>query len=137
MAVDDVTGKASVARGWSAMDVGRAVNPMTCEGQMEGGFVQAMGYALSEEMVWDGARLANPSMMDYKAPTAMEAPPIDCILIEAADPQGPCGAKGLGEICMIPVPGAIGNAMRRLTGQVMPDLPYHPERVLNAMESAP
>ena len=137
MAVDDVTGKASVARGWSAMDVGRAVNPMTCEGQMEGGFVQAVGYALSEEMVWDGARLANPSMMDYKAPTAMEAPPVECILVEAADPQGPCGAKGLGEICMIPVPGAIGNAMRRLTGQVMPDLPYHPERVLNAMESAP
>jgi len=134
MQVDEVTGQPSVVKAWSAMDVGRAVNPMTCEGQMEGGFVQGMGFALSEEMIWDGPRLANPSMMDYKAPTSMEAPPVDCILVEAPDPAGPCGAKGLGEICLIPVAGAIGNAMRRLTGKVMPDLPYSPERVLTAME---
>ena len=72
--VDETTGKASVLRAWHAVDVGRAINPASVEGQTEGGFVQGLGFALTEEMVWDGARLANPSLLDYKVPGFLDTP---------------------------------------------------------------
>ena len=110
--IDETTGKADVAEVWSAMDVGKAINPGSVEGQIEGGFVQGMGFALTEEMVFDGPRLVNPSMMDYKAPTSLDAPfDIHSIIVEAAEPGGPFGAKGIGEIGLVPVPAAIANAV--------------------------
>ena len=72
--VDEVTGKVRVLGAWAACDIGRAINPLMATGQIEGAFVQGMGYALIEEMVWDGGRLANPSLMDYKIPTIAELP---------------------------------------------------------------
>ena len=72
--IDETTGKCRVDRAWSACDVGRAINPQMVEGQIEGAFVQGMGFALFEEMVWNGAQIANPTLMDYKIPTFVEAP---------------------------------------------------------------
>lgn len=131
--VDGVTGRAEVRRAWSACDVGRAVNPMLVEGQIEGAFVQGMGFALFEEMVWDGARLANPTLMDYKIPTIKELPDeLHAIVVEAPDRDGPFGAKGAGEVGLVPVAAAIANAIRDATGARISRLPLTPERVLRA-----
>jgi CO/xanthine dehydrogenase Mo-binding subunit len=132
--IDEVTGKIEVKRAWSAADVGRAINPLAVEGQLEGAFVQGMGLALSEEMVWDGARLANPSLMDYKVPTSFDSPyEIHSIIVEAPEPDGPFGAKGVGEIGINVVPAAIANAAASVTGVRFRALPLTPERVLAAM----
>jgi len=131
--VDDATGKTSVLRAWSACDVGRAINPRMVEGQIEGGFVQGMGYALVEELVWDGARLANPTLMDYKIPTFVEAPAeMHPIIVESHDPVGPYGAKSVGEIGINGVASAIANAVAAATGARIRGLPLTAERVLRA-----
>jgi CO/xanthine dehydrogenase Mo-binding subunit len=132
--VDEATGEVKVLRAWSAIDVGRAVNPLAVEGQIEGAFAQGMGFALVEEMVWDGARLANPTMMDYKTPTSWDVPyDITSIVVEAADPDGPFGAKGCGEIGINAVAAAIANAVAIATGVRFNQLPLKPERVLRGM----
>jgi len=129
---DTVTGQVTVQRAWSACDVGRAVNPMLVEGQIEGAFVQGMGFALVEEMVWDAGRLANPTLMDYKIPTFREMPQIHSIIVESDDAGGPFGAKGVGEVGIVPVAAAIGNALRTTTGARLHHLPLTAERVLRA-----
>lgn len=135
--VDEASGKADVTRAWMAVDVGRAINPGSVEGQMEGGFVQGMGFALTEEMVWDDARLINPSLLDYKVPTTLDTPhELHTIIIEAAEPDGPFGAKGVGEIGLVPVPAAIANAIADACNIRLTTLPMKPERVLDAMEQA-
>ena len=132
--VDEVTGSATVKRAWSACDVGRAINPMLVEGQIEGGFAQGLGYALFEEMVWDGGRLANPTLMDYKIPTAREVPyELYPIIVESHDKDGPFGAKGVGEVCLSPVAAAVGNAIKRATQVRHFKLPFTAERILRGM----
>jgi len=128
--IDEVTGQTRVAEAWSALDVGRAINPRLVEVQIEGGFVQGMGFALYEEMVWDGPRLVNPSLMDYKIPTSADSPPIHSIIVEDPEPGGPFGAKGAGEIGLNAVPAAIANAVGAALGGVSPALPLTAERVL-------
>jgi CO/xanthine dehydrogenase Mo-binding subunit len=135
--VDEATGQVKVLRAWSAIDVGKAVNPSAVEGQIEGAFAQGMGFALAEEMVWDGARLANPTLMDYKVPTSWDVPyDITSLIIEAADSDGPFGAKGCGEIGINAVPAAIANAVTAATGVRYDQLPLKPERVLRGMLAA-
>ncbi len=135
--VDEASGKADVKEAWSAVDVGRAINPGSVEGQMEGAFVQGMGFALTEAMVWDGPRLANPTLMDYKVPTTLDAPHgIHTIIVEAAEPEGPFGAKGVGEVGINPVAAAIANGVTAATGVRLRALPMTPERVLDAMLEA-
>jgi len=132
--VDEVTGKAEVLNAWHAIDVGKAINPASVEGQTEGGFVQGMGFALTEEMVWDGPRLANPSMMDYKAPGFLDTPyGIHTEIVETHEPDGPFGAKGAGEISIVPVAPAIANAIKDAVGVRLTKLPMTPERVLTAL----
>lgn len=132
--VDETTGAISVLRAWSAVDVGKAINPLAVEGQIEGAFAQGLGFALAEEMVWDGARLANPTMLDYKAPTSLDVPyEIQSIIVEAADPDGPYGAKGCGEIGINAVAAAIANAVTAATGKRFNKLPLKPERVLRGI----
>lgn len=134
--VDEVTGKVTVLRVFSAHDVGRAINPVSCEGQIQGGFVQGMGYALTEEMVWDDdGRLANPSFADYKMPGIKDSPAIITpILIEEPEPSHPFGAKGVGEISMVGAAPAIANAVAHATGARLRRIPMTPERVLDALE---
>lgn len=129
--MDEITGQTRVAEAWSAMDVGRAINPRLVEVQIEGGFVQGMGFALYEEMVWDGARLANPSLMDYKIPTSADTPHVNAIIVEDPEPDGPFGAKGAGEIGLNPVPAAIANAVNACCGGVSTALPLNSKRMLN------
>ncbi len=132
--VDEVTGKAKVLGAWSACDVGRAINPVMATGQIEGAFVQGMGFALTEEMVWDGARLANPSLMDYKIPTFAELPEtLKAYLVESHDPSGPFGAKSVGEIGINAVAAAIANAVTHATGARLRHLPLTPERILEGL----
>jgi CO/xanthine dehydrogenase Mo-binding subunit len=132
--VDEVTGQTRAVEAWSAIDVGRAINPRLVEVQIEGGLVQGLGFALYEEMVWDGPRLVNPSLMDYKIPTSADTPPIHSIVIEDPEPSGPFGAKGAGEIGLNPVPAAIANALAQAVGGVSPAIPLTPERVLARLE---
>jgi CO/xanthine dehydrogenase Mo-binding subunit len=132
--IDEGTGRITPIRVWSAHDIGKAINPGAVEGQIEGGVVQGIGYALFEEMVWDDGRLANPSLMDYKIPGTMDAPPeIHTLLIEQPDETGPFGAKGIGEPPIVGIAPAIANAVAEATGVRLRRLPMTPERVLGAL----
>ena len=132
--VDTLTGKVRVPRAWSACDIGRAINPTMATGQIEGAFVQGMGYALTEEMVWDGARLANPSLMDYKIPTFAELPEtLQAFIVESNEPSGPFGAKSVGEIGINAVAAAIANGIADAVGVRLQQLPMTAERVLTAL----
>ena len=132
--IDEGTGRITPIRVWSAHDIGKAINPGAVEGQIEGGVVQGIGYALTEEMVWDDARLANPSLMDYKIPGTLDAPPeIHTLLIEQPDETGPFGAKGIGEPPIVGIAPAIANAVAEATGVRLRRLPMTPERVLLAL----
>ena len=132
--VDERTGRVEVIQAWSATDVGKAINPGLVEGQLEGGFVQGLGYALVEEMVWDGPRLANPNLMDYKIPGSLDVPyKINSIIVEHPQPDGPYGAKGVGEIGLVTVPAAVSNAILHASGIHLRRLPMTSERVFDAI----
>ena len=134
--LDEATGQVVPLRVWSAHDIGRAINPSSVEGQIEGGVVQGIGFALYEEMVWDSGRLANPSFMDYKIPGTMDAPPeIYPIIVEKPDEGGPFGAKGIGEPPIVGLAPAIANALAHATGVHLRTLPMTPERVLRALKA--
>jgi CO/xanthine dehydrogenase Mo-binding subunit len=132
--VDPETGSVRVLRYIVAQDVGYAINPGFVEGQMQGGATQAMGYALSEEIVYgpDG-RVLNPNLTDYKMPTIADVPNIETIIVEAPGPFGPFGAKGVGEPAVLPGGPAIANAVRRATGARVRSLPISAEKLWRAM----
>jgi carbon-monoxide dehydrogenase large subunit len=132
--VDVETGKVKMIQCASAHDVGHAIHPQNVEGQIEGGFVQGLGYALTEEIVFDGGKVINPSFADYKIPMAMDIPPITPIIVEAYDETGPYGAKGLGEPGLVGVAPAIANAIYDAIGVRIKDLPITPEKVLDAIK---
>ena len=132
--VDEETGRIEPLEVWSAHDIGKAINPMAVEGQVEGGVVQGLGYALYEELAWDSGRLANPSLMDYKIPGIMDSPPaIHTHMIENPHEDGPFGAKGIGEPPIVGIAPAIGNALHQASGVRLTRLPMTPERVLDAV----
>mgnify|MGYP006276438243 FL=1 len=134
VAVDPDTGKVEVLRAVHAIDLGKAINPRICEGQAVGGFVMGLGYALTEELVWDDAgEILNPSPRTYRIPLAKDVPPVDVHLIETYDPFGPYGAKGLGEIATNCAAPAIANAIANATGVRLDTLPMNPERVWQAL----
>ena len=134
--VDAATGKVEVRRAWCAHDVGRAINRVACEGQIQGGFVQGMGYALTEAMHWnDDGWLTTTTLADYKIPGVLDVPAeIHAIVLEDADPTHPLGAKGIGEPSLVGAAPAIRNAIRAATGAQLRSLPMTPERVLAAAE---
>jgi CO/xanthine dehydrogenase Mo-binding subunit len=135
--VDTGTGAVEVRRAWCAHDVGRAINPGSCESQIQGGFVQGMGYALTEEMHWnDEGWLTSVTLADYKIPGMLDSPPeIHAIVLEDPDPTHPVGAKGIGEPSLVGVAPAIANAIHHAVGARIQQLPMTPERVLTAMEA--
>ena len=106
--VDLETGEIRVLKMVVAFDVGRALNPMLLEGQIEGGLSMGIGYALLENLVVENGEVKNPTFLDYKMPTVMDMPPTEIILVETDDPAGPYGAKGIGEAGTIPTAAAIG-----------------------------
>lgn len=135
--VDTATGKVDVRRAWCAHDVGRAINPVSCEGQIQGGFVQGLGYALTEAMHWnDEGWLTTTTLADYKIPGVLDAPfDIHAIVLEDPEPSHPLGAKGIGEPSLVGAAPAIANAIRDATAARLTSLPMTPERVLDALEA--
>ena len=132
--VDEVTGKVEALEVWSAHDVGRAINPDLVEGQVQGSVVQGLGYALTEELVWDGGDLINPTMMDYKVPGMADVPyGIHTILLEIPEPGAPFGARGAGEMALMGTAPAVTGAIAHATGTPVNQLPATPERVLRAI----
>ena len=123
-------------RAVAAHDVGRAINPAIVEGQIEGGFAQGLGYALMEDLVLDGGQTVNPSFIDYKIPSVLDLPDdLIPIIVEEADPNGPFGAKGVGEPGLVPTAPAVANAIYHALGVRIHDLPMTPEKVLAALEA--
>jgi xanthine dehydrogenase molybdenum-binding subunit len=131
--VDVETGQVTVLRVVAAHDVGRAVNPMAVEGQIEGSIAQGVGMALSERVIWEDGFVLNHYLADYKLPTAPDVPPVTTILVETEDPYGPFGAKGIGEAGLVPTAAAIANAVYDAVGVRIRELPITPERVLEAL----
>ncbi len=119
-------------------DAGKAVHPVLAEGQVEGGTVQALGYALLEEHFWSAkGQLLNTRMQNYLIPTALDVPVLRTLLLENPYPSGPYGAKGLGELPMDGPAPAVAAAVLHAIGRLVPELPLSPDRVMRALESAP
>jgi CO/xanthine dehydrogenase Mo-binding subunit len=132
--VDRETGEVELLGYAVVQDVGRALNPALVEGQMRGGAVQAIGWALFEELVHDeDGQLLTGSFLDYALPTADRVPPIDTVIVEVPAPDGPFGAKGIGEAPVVPGPAAIANAVAAATGVRMRELPMTPPRLWAAL----
>jgi xanthine dehydrogenase molybdenum-binding subunit len=127
--VDMETGVVRVLRITAAHDVGRVINRMGAEGQVHGGVVMGLGYALSEELQVEQGRIVNPTFREYKLVTSPEVPEIDITFVETEDPAGPYGAKGIGEAPSICTAAAVANAVRHATGGRFTALPLTPERV--------
>lgn len=135
--VDLDTFEVTVIDFWSATDVGKAINPVMCKGQIEGGSLQAIGWALSEEITWRDGHITNPRMTNYIIPTALDAPRFQTILVEAPFAFGPGGgAKGIGELPMDGGAPAIAAAIEHATGVAMGSLPLTPERILAAKQAS-
>ncbi len=132
--VDPETGQIEVVSVSAGYDCGRALNPLSLEGQVEGSVVCGMGQALSEQRVSSDGHTLNPSFVAYGVPTALEAPPVRTEFIETIDPEGPFGAKGMSEGAQVPPPAAISNALFDAIGVHVTDLPLTPEKVLKALE---
>ncbi len=127
--VDPETFEVRVKKMWLVADIGRAVNPIMAEGQIEGGSLQAMGYALCEEHKLDGGRFQTDRLQTYIIPTTMDAPAMETVIVEKPFTHGPTGAKGLGELPMDGGAPAIVNAIRQATGLDIRDIPATPEHL--------
>ena len=135
--VDTETGIIRLLKVWSTHDVGKVINQLGIEGQIQGGVIMGAGYALTEYLIIDEGKVLNPSFADYKVFTATEVPDIDIGLIETNDPEGPFGAKGIGEAPVVPMAPAIVNAVYNAIGIRFTKLPLSPERVLRAIKGEP
>jgi CO/xanthine dehydrogenase Mo-binding subunit len=133
--VDPETGKVQILRYTAVQDAGKAVHPSYVEGQMQGGVVQGIGWALNEEYVYsEQGTMANASFLDYRMPTSLDLPMIDTVIVEVPNPGHPFGVRGVGEVPIVPPPAAIANAIYRATGVRLRQLPMAPGRVLQAMQ---
>lgn len=116
-------------------DVGKAINPLACEQQLRGAVITGIGQALMEEMVYQEGLLINPNFLDYNLPRFLDVPEeIIPILVERPHPEGPYGAKGVGESGIIPTAPAIANAIEDAVGVRIKELPITPEKVLSALQ---
>jgi CO/xanthine dehydrogenase Mo-binding subunit len=133
--VDVETLEINVLNLTSVADVGRAIHPILAEGQIEGGTLQGVGYAVMEEVVMRRGQMVNNRLTNYLIPTSVDAPEIKTILVESEYPYGPYGAKGIGELPMDGAAPAIASAIYQATGIVVTELPITPERLQQAVES--
>jgi CO/xanthine dehydrogenase Mo-binding subunit len=130
--VDLDTFETKVTGFWAAVDVGRVINPILCAGQVEGGTLQAIGWALTEKLVTRDGKILNPRMTNYIVPTSLDAPPFTTILVEAPYSRGPGGAKGVGELPMDGGAPAVAAAIEHATGLVLDRIPMLPEDLFEA-----
>jgi len=135
--VDPETGKVTILRYTAVQDVGRAIYPDYVEGQIQGGVAQGVGWALNEEYLYDeSGKLVNNSLLDYRMPVALDLPMIDTVIVEVANPGHPYGVRGVGEVPIVPPPGALANAIYRAVGVRLTELPMSPARILEAMQAS-
>jgi 4-hydroxybenzoyl-CoA reductase subunit alpha len=135
VSVDEETGEVTVHKVWAAHDCGRALNPVSVEGQIIGSVWMGMGQALTEEMVWKDGMLMNPGLLEYRSPSAVESPEVEPIIVESIDPEGPFGAKECSEGSLAATIPAIGNAIYDAVGIRLHESPFTPERVLAALRA--
>ncbi|HKD01825.1 MAG TPA: molybdopterin cofactor-binding domain-containing protein [Terriglobales bacterium] len=133
VSVDEETGEVTVHKVWASHDCGRALNPVSVEGQIIGSVWMGMGQALTEEMVWKDGMLMNPGLLEYRSPSAVESPEIEPIIVESVDPEGPFGAKECSEGSLAATIPAIANAIYDAVGVRLHESPFTPERVLSAL----
>ena len=137
MDVDRETGRVTIERYTVIQDAGTAVHPSYVEGQLQGGAVQGIGWALNEEYIYDDkGRLQNPGFLDYRIPVCSDVPMIDTVIVEVPNPTHPYGVRGVGETPIVPPMAAIANAVEDALGMRFMDLPMSPPRVLKALEDA-
>ncbi|MCY3598063.1 MAG: molybdopterin-dependent oxidoreductase, partial [Rhodospirillales bacterium] len=135
--VDRETGRVTIERYTVIQDAGTAVHPSYVEGQLQGGAVQGIGWALNEEYIYDDkGRLQNPGFLDYRIPVCSDVPMIDTVIVEVPNPTHPYGVRGVGETPIVPPMAAIANAVEGALGMRFMDLPMSPPRVLKALEDA-
>src|SRR5438876_1781546 len=133
--VDPETGKVTILRFVAAQDVGRAIHPSYVEGQIQGGVTQGIGWALNEEYVYDElGRLDNAGFLDYRVPVASDMPMIEPILVEVPNPAHPFGAKGVGEVNIVPPMAAIANAIDSAIHRRLTELPMSPPKIRAALD---
>ena len=133
--VDPETGRVTILRFVAAQDAGRAIHPSYVEGQMQGGVVQGIGWALNEEYIYDeDGRMSNPGFLDYRVPVASDVPMIEPIVVEVPNPNHPFGVKGVGEVSICPPMAAVANAVADAIGRRLQELPMSPPKVLEALE---
>jgi carbon-monoxide dehydrogenase large subunit len=132
--VDPETGSVKVLRYVAAQDVGTAINPLSVRGQIQGSVLQGLGQALSEACVFKDGKMLNPTFLDYKIFSSLDAPKVEVVLVEHAAEGGPFGAKGIGEPSIVPVPAAVANAVYDAVGARIFDLPLSTEKILKALE---
>jgi 4-hydroxybenzoyl-CoA reductase subunit alpha len=135
VSVDEETGEVTVHKVWAAHDCGRALNPVSVEGQIIGSVWMGMGQALTEEMVWKDGMLMNPGLLEYRSPSAVESPEVEPIIVESIDPEGPFGAKECSEGSLAATIPAIANAIYDAVGVRLHESPFTPERVLAALRA--
>ncbi len=135
VSVDEETGEVTVHKVWAAHDCGRALNPVSVEGQIIGSVWMGMGQALTEEMVWKDGMLMNPGLLEYRSPSSVESPAIEPIIVESVDPEGPFGAKECSEGSLAATIPAIANAIYDAVGVRLHESPFTPERVLAALRA--
>ena len=135
VSVDEETGEVTVHKVWAAHDCGRALNPVSVEGQIIGSVWMGMGQALTEEMVWKDGMLMNPGLLEYRSPSSIESPEVEAIIVESVDPEGPFGAKECSEGSLAATIPAISNAIYDAVGVRLHESPFTPERVLAALRA--
>jgi CO/xanthine dehydrogenase Mo-binding subunit len=132
--VDPETGKVKLLRYTVIQDVGTAIHPGLVEGQLQGGAAQGIGWALYEGYVYDErGQMLNPTLLDYRQPTALDVPPIETVIVEVPYPKHPYGVRGVGETPIVPPPAAIANAIYRAVSARVEQLPMTPARILESM----
>jgi CO/xanthine dehydrogenase Mo-binding subunit len=134
--VDPDTGKVDILRYTAVQDVGKAIHPSYVEGQVQGGAVQGIGWALNEEYVFDNnGSMVNSTFLDYRMPISLDLPMIDTVLVEVANPGHPFGVRGVGEVPLVPPLAAVANAVYDAIGVRMTDLPITPAKITAALQS--
>ena len=134
--VDPETGKVDILRYTTVQDAGKAIHPSYVEGQMQGGAVQGIGWALNEEYYMsDDGEMQNTSLLDYRMPTALDLPMIDTVIVEVANPAHPYGVRGVAEVPLVPPLAAVANAIYDAIGVRMYHLPMNPASIVKAIQS--
>ncbi len=133
--VNKETGEVKVLKLWDAHDIGKAINPQSVEGQIEGSLAMGIGYTFLENLQFDGkGRTANGNFANYRLPRSVGTAPVETILIETNDPEGPFGAKGMGEASLLPTSAAIANAIYDAAGIRLKELPFTPDKIIKALQ---